>query len=156
MNWFQFAVQWLHVLLGILWFGYTLSVYFLIAPPLATMPEATVREIFGRLGAAGQRVFPVVGILVLLLGIVRGTLVGPIKSIEAAFTTAYGLTWLVALVVTIGLFANGARNMGPAFEAIKESPEYGAAIARLRTVTRIDLVLFFIIFTCMILMRFGY
>ncbi|HEY7463141.1 MAG TPA: hypothetical protein VH987_01710 [Candidatus Limnocylindria bacterium] len=156
MNWLQFAVQWVHVLLGILWFGYALSAYFLIAPPLRTMPEGTLREMYGRLSATGQRVFPVVGILVLLLGIVRGTLLGPINSFEYVFTTAYGLTWLLALVATIGLFVNGAINIGPAYTAVKDAPDFGAAVARLNVVTRIDLALFFVIFTCMILMRFGY
>ena len=30
----RFAVQWVHVLLGILWFGYALSMYFLVTPAL--------------------------------------------------------------------------------------------------------------------------
>lgn len=156
MNWLAFGVQWLHVLLGIVWFGYALSTTFLIAPPLRTMPEATLRDIYGRLAGMGRRVFPIVGLGVLLLGILRGTVFGPINSFEDAFGTAYGLTWLLAMALTIGLFVNGARNIGPAFEAVREAPDFSAAVDRLNAVTRVDLVLFFIIFTCMILMRFGY
>lgn len=41
MNWLQFGVQWLHVLLAIMWFGYSLSVYFLVSPAVAGLPEAS-------------------------------------------------------------------------------------------------------------------
>jgi uncharacterized membrane protein len=154
MNWLQFGVQWVHVLLGILWFGYSLAMYFLIVPPLGALSEQTQRDVFRRLGPVGARVFPVVGILVLLLGILRGTVFGPITSFEA-LGTAYGITWLVALIATIGLFFTGARFLGPAFQSIPDAPDFGAAVLRARNISRIDLLLFFVIFTCMILMRFG-
>jgi uncharacterized membrane protein len=109
VDWPQFVVQWLHVLLGILWFGYALSMYFLVSPALMQLPEHQGRITNSRLGAIGKRVFPVVAILVLLLGIVRGTVFGPINSLEDLFGTAYGWTWLVALVATLGLVFTGAR-----------------------------------------------
>lgn len=155
MDWLQFAVQWTHVLLGILWFGYALSMYFLVSPPLADLPEGQLREINYRLGTLGARIFPVVATLVLVLGFVRGTFLGPINTVEDVFGTAYGLTWLVALVGTLGLFYTGARYIGPGWEGLREAPDFHAAAARLRRVARIDLVIFFIVFTCMVLMRFG-
>jgi uncharacterized membrane protein len=155
MNWLQFAVQWLHVLLGILWFGYALSMYFLVSPALAELPEAQGRVTNARLGAIGARVFPFVAILVLLLGILRGTVFGPINSLDFLFGTAYGWTWLVALLTTLGLLYTGARHIGPLMEGIKDTSDYPAAAARIRRVTTIDLGLFFVVFTCMILMRFG-
>ncbi|HEY7527288.1 MAG TPA: hypothetical protein VIA82_10710 [Candidatus Limnocylindria bacterium] len=154
MNWLTFAVQWLHVLLGILWFGYSLSMFFLITPPLRSLPEETQRAVFRQLGTLGARVFPVVGILVLVLGFVRGTFLGPIKGLDA-FGTAYGITWLVALLATIGLFYTGARYLGPGFAALADAADFSAAGERVRRVAGIDLVIFFVIFTCMILMRFG-
>jgi uncharacterized membrane protein len=155
MDWFQFAVQWVHVLLGVLWFGYALSMYFLVSPALADLPEGQLREVNYRLGTLGARVFPVVATLVLLLGFVRGTFLGPIAAIDDVFGTTYGVTWLVALVATLGLFYTGARYIGPGWEGLREAPDFQAAAARLRRVARGDLVLFFIVFTCMILMRFG-
>ena len=155
MNWLQFGVQWVHVLLGIVWFGYALSMYFLIAPPLQSLPEDQQRQAFKRLASVGPRVFPIVATLVLLLGIIRGTLLGRIDSFEAAFTTTYGIAWLVALVGTLSLFYTGARYIGPSFEALAESDDFQAASERVRAVTRIDLVIFFIVFTCMIVMRFN-
>jgi hypothetical protein len=53
---------------------------------------------------------PFVGILVLLLGFVRGTFLGPVDSVGDVFGTAYGLTWLVALLATIALFVTEARS----------------------------------------------
>ena len=155
MNWLQFAVQWLHVLLGILWFGYALSMYFLVTPALRELPESQGRITTGRLGEIGGRVFPIVSVLVLLLGVIRGTVFGPIDSIDDLFGTAYGWTFIVALLATLGLFYTGARYLGPGFTALREAPDYLAAAARVRRIAQIDLGLFFIVFTCMILMRFG-
>ena len=155
MNWLQFAVQWLHVLLGILWFGYALSMYFLVAPALMELPESQGRITNARLGAIGARVFPFVAVLVVLLGVIRGTVFGPINSLEDLFGTAYGWTWLVALVATLGLLYTGARYIGPIFEGLKDTKDYAADAIRLRRVSQIDLGIFFVVFTCMILMRFG-
>ncbi len=155
MDWIQFAVQWLHVLLGITWFGYAIAMYFLVSPALAEMPEQQQRLTNARLGEIGAKIFPVVGGLVLLLGILRGTVFGPIDSLESLFGTAYGITWLVALVATLALFYTGARHIGPAFVGLKDAPDFPAAAARLRRVATFDLGLFAVIFTCMILMRFG-
>ncbi|HEX2765166.1 MAG TPA: hypothetical protein VHR55_00795 [Candidatus Limnocylindria bacterium] len=155
MDWAQFAVQWLHVLLGILWFGYALAMYFLVTPALLELPEAQGRITNARLGEIGAKVFPFVGLAVLALGIIRGTLFGPIDAFADVFGTAYGITWVVALLTTVALFYTGARYIGPIFEGLKDTPDYGASVARLRRISRIDLGLFFIVFTCMILMRFG-
>ncbi len=155
MDWLQFVVQWLHVLLGILWFGYALSMYFLVSPALAELPESQGRITNARLGEIGKKVFPFVGIAVVLLGVVRGTLFGPIGSVDDLFGTSYGWTWLVALVATVALVVTGARFLGPAFQGLEKAPDFPAAVQRLRVISTIDLGLFGIVFTCMILMRFG-
>ena len=155
MNWVLFGVQWLHVLLGLFWFGYSLAVYFLVAPALVAMPEAAQRDVWGRLGTLAARVLPGVTGLVVLLGIVRGTVFGPINSLEDLFGTAYGVTWLVALIVTIGLIVHGARFLGPATVALRDAPNFEKAAARVRRLATADLAGFAVVFTCMILMRFG-
>ena len=155
MNWLQFAVQWLHVLLAILWFGYGLSMYFLIAPALRRLPEGAQREAGIHIAAIGQRVFPIVAPLVILFGIIRGTIFGPIDTLDALFGTAYGITFLVALLVSIGLIINGARNISPALSELKDTPDFAAIGARLQRYSQFDLVGFTIVFTTMVLMRFG-
>ncbi len=153
MDWPTFAVQWLHVLLGITWFGYAISMYFLVSPALAELPESQGRITNSRLGQIGKRVFPIVSSLVILLGILRGTVFGRIQSFEDLSTT-YGILWVVALVGSLGLVFTGARYIGPILEGLRDTPDYPAAVQRLRTVSRIDLGLFAIVFTTMILMRF--
>lgn len=154
MDWLQFAVQWTHVLLGVLWFGYALSTYFLISPALARLPEEQQRASARYMGELGAKVFPIVGLLVLVLGILRGTLFGSIGSFED-LTTSYGITFIVALVATLALFYTGARYVGPSYAALHAASDFPAAAARMRRLAQFDLVLFFVIFTCMILMRFG-
>jgi uncharacterized membrane protein len=153
VNWLTFGVQWLHVLLGIVWFGYAISMYFLVSPALIALPEEQGRITNSRLGEIGRRVFPIVSVLVLLLGILRGTVFGRIQSFDALFTT-YGIVWIIALVFTLGLIFTGARYIGPLLEGIRDAPDYRAAGERIRAVSRIDLGLFGVVFTCMILMRF--
>ena len=73
MNWLTFTVQWLRVLLAIVWFGYSMTLTFLVAPALARLPEGPQRDANFHIGKLGQRVFPIVAPLVILLGIIRGT-----------------------------------------------------------------------------------
>jgi hypothetical protein len=127
--------------------------HFLVSPTLAQLPEEQGRITNSRLGEVGKRVFPVLSLLVLALGILRGTVFGRIQSFEA-LTTTYGIVWLLALVVTIAIIVNGAVFIGPRFEGLKDTPDYRGTVARLRSLTMIDLALFTIVFTCMILMRF--
>jgi len=154
MDWLLFAVQWLHVLLGITWFGYAISMYFLVGPAIMQMPEEQQRNLFGKLGAAG-RVFPVVGTSVLVLGFIRGTFLGQIDGIDDVFGTAYGITWLVALLTTLALFVTGARLVGPTVQSLPTTSDFGVTAARLRRFATIDMILFGVVFTCMILMRLG-
>jgi uncharacterized membrane protein len=167
MDWLQFAVQWLHVFLGIFWFGSTLYVDFVLIPGLQTLPLARQREAGGAIGRRGVKVITPVAGLVILLGIIRGTVFGPIKSLSDVGTT-YGITWVIALVAAIATFYWGLRVLTPAIErlnAIAESDSIqpdGKPTARLVTIiddikrkSFLELGGFVVIFTAMILMRFG-
>jgi uncharacterized membrane protein len=91
-------------------------------------------------------------------------LLGPIKSVDYLLGTAYGLTWLTALTITVltylfGLFAiiPALRRMDAAPVASDGSPtpELTAATNRVKRLVSLELIGFLVIFTCMILMRFG-
>jgi hypothetical protein len=91
-------------------------------------------------------------------------LLGPIKDLEALFGTAYGLTWLVALIAAVltylwGRFAIGggirAMEVAPINPDGTASPQLEAATERVKRIASLELVGFLVIFTCMILMRFG-
>lgn len=97
-------MQWLHVLLAILWFGYSLSFAAITIPALSRLPLVQPRAIGGLLGGRGLRVVDVVGPAVIILGVLRGTAFGPIKDAGTLLGTAYGITWLLALNVAVGVF----------------------------------------------------
>jgi hypothetical protein len=167
MNWTVFAVQWLHVILGVLWFGTVLYNAAILIPALQTLPLIKQREFGAAVGRQGFKVIRPVSIAVIVLGILRGTVFGPIQSLDA-LGTAYGITWLVALVLAIGAYFWAELMIGGALDrmnAIPEaaaidpdgqpSPAFAAAIADAKRKTVMELAFFLAIFTCMILMRFG-
>jgi uncharacterized membrane protein len=167
MDWLQFVVQWLHVFLGIFWFGAVLYSDFILIPAIVSLPIRTQREIGGAIGPRSVRIIEPVAGLVILLGIIRGTVFGPIKSLDA-LTTTYGLTWLVALVAAVATFMWAKRVIVPSIERLNAigldqvvnadgSPTaaFANAIDQVKRVTLLELIGFFVIFTCMILMRFA-
>jgi putative copper export protein len=164
MDWVVVVVQWLHVLLGIIWFGNALAVAAILIPTLNPLPLPVQRQVGGSYGERATRLFDVVVPLIIVLGIIRGTLLGPIRDLETLFGTAYGITWLVALVVAVatGLWSRfvitpAIRHMNglPLNADGSAPPELGPATDRVKRVVVLELAGFFVIFTCMILMRFG-
>ena len=164
MDWITFAVQWLHVLLGILWFGYSLALAVFVIPALNRLPIPAQREMGAALADRATPILDVVVPLIFILGFVRGTLLGPIDSVDDVFTTPYGVTWLVAAVMIWVVFLWGRLVIVPTVGRLAAAPltaeggptpELEAALARAKQVTVLELLGFFVIFSCMILMRFG-
>ena len=164
MDWLQFVVQWLHVLLGILWFGTVLSLDVIVIPAIDRLPIVARRDISAAIGARATPLFQVVVPAIIVLGIVRGTVLGPIDGLDALFGTAYGVTWLVALVATVGTYLYGFLVLVPAIRRMEAvpvgpdgaaSPGLAAATDRVKRLVGLELLGFLVIFTCMILMRFG-
>ncbi len=164
MDWMVVVVQWLHVLLGILWFGNALALAVIVIPALNRLPMTRQREIGSAIGLRSNRIFQVVVPLIIVLGIVRGTALGPIRSVDVLLGTAYGLTWLVALVVTTLTYLWGLFVIVPGVAALERAPlnadgtatsELVSATERVKQLVLLELFGFLAIFTCMILMRFG-
>jgi uncharacterized membrane protein len=164
MDWVVIVIQWLHVLLGIVWFGNALVLDVIVIPAINRLPIVAQREIASYIGSRSTPIFHVVVPLIILLGIIRGTLLGPIKSTDVLFGSAYGLTWLVALTAAVATYLWGLLVIIPALHVMDSSPlnpdgtgtpELERATNRVKLVVSLELIGFFIIFTCMILMRFG-
>jgi uncharacterized membrane protein len=164
MDWMIFVVQWLHVLLGILWFGNALALAIIVIPALNHLPIVRQREIGNAIGLRSNRVFQVVVPLIIVLGVVRGTALGPVKSVEVLLGTPYGLTWLIALGVTTATYLWGLFVIVPGVEAMGQVPlnadgtataQLVSATDRVKRLVLFELIGFLAIFTCMILMRFG-
>ncbi|HEY3335397.1 MAG TPA: hypothetical protein VGK16_09215 [Candidatus Limnocylindrales bacterium] len=168
MDWPTFIAQWLHVLLGITWFGSAITGNIVFIPALMKLPLDRQREVGGSYGEQASKVIPIAAMGVILLGIIRGTVFGQIKSLDA-LTTTYGLTWLVALIAASATFAWGKWAIEPAIARMNAIPASEAfqpdgapslamtrAVDAVKRVAALELLGFFVVFTCMILMRFGY
>ena len=164
MDWLVVVVQWLHVLLAILWFGNSLSLATVTIPAISRLPLVSQQQIGAQLGERGVRVFDIVAPAVIILGFLRGTVFGQIRDANALFGTAYGLTFLLALIVATATFLWGRYVIVPATRALAAAPvnpdgtptaELDAAVERAKRVTVLELIGFLVVFTCMILMRFG-
>ena len=164
MDWAVVVVQWLHVLLGILWFGNALVLDVIVIPAINRLPMVAQREVSSYIGARATPIFHVVVPLIVILGIIRGTALGPIKTVDFLFGSAYGLTWLTALVVTILTYLWGLFVIIPALRRMDAAPIEAdgsptralvAATDNVKRLVALELVGFLVIFTCMILMRFG-
>jgi uncharacterized membrane protein len=164
MDWVVVGAQWLHVLLGIIWFGNSLVVATILIPSLNRLPIPMQREVGASYGERATRVFDVLVPVLIVLGVIRGTLLGPIKDVGDVFGSAYGITWLVALVAAIATFLWGRIAINGAIARMNAAPvnadgtataQLEAETARVKVVVVLELVGFLVIFTCMILMRFG-
>lgn len=168
MIWVTYAVQWLHEFLGIFWFGGVLYLNFVVIPAITRQPLENQRQISGTLSKLSDRLFKPISLLVIVFGIVRGTIWGPIKTWDFLFGSSYGWTFIVALLTTIGLvlwgnFVTGraalklndypvaevAKGAGPVFAA------FSAQLQRVKLFALLELLGFIIVFSCMVLLAFG-
>jgi uncharacterized membrane protein len=157
MSWLV-VVQWLHVFLGVLWFGGTLYINLILIPALLPLPREKQQEVAARVSPLTTRVLRPTAILVIALGFIRGTLLGPLKSVQDVVDTTYGMTWLVALIGTLLLYGFIEVIFDPDVRRLntaKGDAEYDATLQRVKVFAVFELIGFFAIFTCMILMRFG-
>ncbi len=149
-------VQWLHILCGIIWFGGYVFMDFVMWPALLRLPAAQAKSLSESIGRLAGPLMAASGSLVILLGVVRGTVLGPIKSPSALFATPYGLTWLAALILALLLSVWGAnwhtRLLGPLWEGDAIRP---GAVARLRAGSAVEMSGFALILACMVLMGIG-
>jgi uncharacterized membrane protein len=167
LDWAQFAVQWLHVLAAITWFGAVIYTDFILIPAITTLPPREQRTAGTAIGNRSARVIMGAAAAVILLGFVRGTVWGRIHSLDA-LTTPYGFAWLLALVLAVVTYFWGLKVIIGALERFnafdldqavlpdgRQSPVMLGLIADIKRKSQIELLLFLVIFTCMIFMRFN-
>ena len=167
LDWAQFAVQWLHVLAAITWFGAVIYTDFILIPAITTLPPREQRTAGTAIGNRSARVIIGAATAVILLGFVRGTVWGRIHSLDA-LTTPYGFAWLLALVLAVVTYFWGLKVIIGALERFnafdldqavlpdgRQNPVMLGLIADIKRKSQIELLLFLVIFTCMIFMRFN-
>lgn len=150
------AVHWLHILTGITWFGGYVFLDFIVLPALIQLPAGPGQLAQERIFARAKTIMAFVGPAVVLLGILRGTLLGSITSVAVLFGSSYGWLWMTSLTLAVALMLWGAvlhgRFVGEMWDAEAIRP---AARDRIRTSRRIEMTAFSLILLCMVLMRFG-
>jgi uncharacterized membrane protein len=152
---FTLLVHWLHIAAAMVWMGAQTSVALLVFPALATRPGGEARAALGAFAARIPRLMQVSGIVVMVLGIVRGTVLGPIHS-WSALGSRYALLMGLALVLMFVLIGYGMKT-GPALAAAiwdGDAVRPGAQLA-MRRHALIVLAALGIITLCMVAMRFG-
>ena len=158
MFWAQIVVTWLHVLLAIFWFGGSLYNVFVLGPAVMMLPaegQLTLYRAMTKRRAA--EILEGVGVITVLLGIIRGSLLGPVRSIDFLVNTPYGITWGIALLLAAGVLAWSRFVIQPKSEQFATAAAAGdmVAVRKAAPLLLLELLGFFGIFTCMILMRFG-
>jgi uncharacterized membrane protein len=131
------TVHWLHVFLGVFWFGTILYTRLVLFPSLATLPkeqEQAVRR--AMLAGRGQMYTKIFAYGTVLLGIVRGAITGVFGQLN----TAYGITYLAALAI-------GVVMLIYLFAPLPFSHPI---------LPKLYVWAFPVMFTLMVLMRFGY
>jgi copper resistance protein D len=149
-------VQFLHVLGAIIFVGGNIIFAAVVWPDLLRRPGAEGQAAFAEMEKPMGFLMATAGHLLLWLGLLRGTYLGPIQSFDALIHTGYGHTWLTALVLFVVLMGYGgsqrARLKQRIWEGDRVRPDARAYLRRYHTIT---FVLLFMIVGLMIMMRFG-
>lgn len=149
-------VQWLHIIAGLVWVGGLVMGSYLLPRAMLGKPTPAARAVYDPFSKAARPVMMVAGITVVLAGILRGTLFGPVRSLGAAFGTAYGLTWIVALALTVLLMRHSGAWRRKLPELIWNGDlKQPAARAHIDRHALMELAIFAGIVACMAMMRFG-
>ncbi len=155
MTWL-IVVQWVHVVAGVIWAGGQAFMHLAVWPAMLRRPAPEAKATLPALGAAVAPVMGGSGMVVMVMGIVRGTALGPVRSWRVLFQSPYGWTFIAALALMAVLIARGARSGTRIPPRVFDGDGFrpGAA-AFLRREAAITLTLLSAILGCMVLMRFG-
>ena len=153
--WLLAALQWLHILGGIFWFGGVLTTDFVVLPVVQRLPSATQHAFVDGFAKRATKIVIPVATMTIVLGVIRGVAGGVLGSLA----TPYGVTWIAAFVLGTGLLLFGVRVLTPAANKLLQmppGPAFDAALPRIRRLTLAELGGFALILMLMIAMRFGY
>jgi uncharacterized membrane protein len=148
-------VHGLHVAAGIAWVGGQVLVALCVWPAVLRQPAPEARRLLDVLAPPIGRLMMLSGSAALLLGVLRATWLGPVRSWAFAAGTAYGRTCLVALALTVAASVHGARTerlIAGLFDGDRLHPQ---ARARVAAEQAVSLALAAGIVAAMVALRFG-
>jgi len=149
------ALQWLHILCGIFWFGSVLTADFIVLPTLRTLGPDIQATFLRAFVTRAPRIVTVIGGMTILLGLIRGIAGGVLSDLGSAC----GLTWMAAFIVGSSLLFLGTRILTPAAHRLinlPQGPQFETAMGHVKRLTLTELAGFLVILALMIAMRFGY
>jgi hypothetical protein len=162
------VIQWLHVLLGMCWFDSTRSLDFVVILAVMTLPLEQQRTVSKPSIIFSNRMLIPAALLVIILGLVHGTIFGLVQSWSFLIETAYGITFLIASLAAVATFLWGRFTVDRAARHLETFPltdvmksggtvalAYAAQTKRVKLLALLQLLGFFIIFICMILIHLG-
>ena len=141
------ALVWLHVLAVVFWFGGSALMAFVVGPSLAAA-GGSAQTALTMIATKSHGYYAGTGGLAILTGLVLAWLEGRFSS---------PLIWAV-LVLGVFLAFWGARVTGKRADALARAgdTERPAAVTRVIQAGTIEMTAFFVAYTLMILVRFGY
>jgi copper resistance protein D len=156
MAW-EFIVHWVHTFCAIFWFGGIMYVNAVIGPAMLRCGPAAQAEAGDRLARQAVRVTRPMALMTILFGVVLGTVFGPVKHVGDLFGSAYGIYYLIALLLSIAVYLWGQLLTARTALSVASTPEAERATVVRRVIMQsgIELVGFLAIFTCMVLMHFA-
>jgi len=167
-------LRYLHIILGITWFGGTVYRSLIVLPGLASLTPEQRQPLLKSVQENHETFLLTTGFLVIGLGIMLGAVVGPIQSGEALFT-AYGLTWIASMTLAAIILGWEGFAVSPAIAALTPDEEEAANLAtepplaampplpvplgslrRAQALAWIEVGGFCLLLSFMVLMHFGY
>lgn len=106
-------VQFFHILGGAAWLGASVFASLILLPFVFGQPIERQRHLVRTVILGPERLLIGAALLAAVMGVVRGTVFGRIRSIEA-LGSPYGIVWLAAIAVTVAIFAVGGLLTSPA------------------------------------------
>ena len=119
MDPFVIAVHFLHVAGGAAWLGGSVFANFFLVPYTLQQSTERRRHLIRTLLVGPERLMIGAALLVVVTGLLRGTVLGPISGPEA-LGRPYGLVWIISIVVIGLVFATGGRLTGPAMRRLTQ------------------------------------
>lgn len=92
---------WIHIFSAIIWVGGILFVGWGVFPAARKLPYTIQRKFFLSLMKWTHTLFSVAGLIVILSGVLLGTIFGTLKSWHVIVSSTYGNIWLTALIIAI-------------------------------------------------------
>jgi uncharacterized membrane protein len=156
MPWGHAVVEWLHVFFAIVWFGGTVFFFAVVGPALRRSDPAVALKMGPEIGRRAQLLLAPAGALTIIFGLLNAIVFGPANSLAYVSASAYGRTFITAVVLSVIIAVLGAIT-GRIGGSIARAPEakQRELVAQIGTLSFVSIIGFCLVLVCMILMRYG-